>query len=298
MTEAEARAEHDAVRFDKVLADVAGVSRSVARALIDAGEATINGSVAPARTRVSAGDQIGFTPPEAEGAMEADESVPFEVIAERSDYCVISKPAGVVVHPGTGIRHGTLVNGLLARYPEIRGVGQPGRWGIVHRLDRDTSGLMLIARTADGFEALSGLISSRAVERTYEALVVGSFEMTTGTIDAPIRRDPNAPLRMAVNRDGRPARTHYRRLEEWGPVSLMEVTLESGRTHQIRVHFSSIGHPVVGDPVYGRRDPIRVPRIFLHAKRLRLPETFDGGAVYEVGLPLDLAEVLANLRTS
>lgn len=291
--------EEEGLRFDRALASLGGLSRSMARALIDRGEATLNGEVVAPRSAVHEGDSISFTPPEADEALVADESVPFEVVAEQPEYLAIAKPPGLVVHPGTGVRTGTLVHGLLARYPEIGGVGQPGRWGIVHRLDRDTSGLMLVARTQAGYEALSGMIRARDVERTYLALVVGSFEMATGTIDAPIRRDPDAPMRMAISNDGRPARTHYRLREALGGVTLLEVELETGRTHQIRVHFASIGHPVVGDPVYGRRDPVSVPRIFLHALRLGFVDPFTGAAVtLEAELPSDLADVLTGLRTS
>ncbi len=299
MTEIEIGPGQEGLRFDKALATVAGFSRSIARVMIDGGEATLNGESAAPRSIVRSGDRIAFTPPEAEQAIVADADVSFDVIEERSDYLVISKPPGLVVHPGTGVRTGTLVHGLLARYPEINGVGQPGRWGIVHRLDRDTSGLMLVARTEAGYEALSRLIRSRAVRRTYQALLVGAFEMATGTIDAAIRRDPDAPMRMAISTDGRAARTHYRRIESLGPVTLMEVELETGRTHQIRVHFASIGHPVVGDPVYGKRDPVAVPRIFLHALRLEFADPFAAEDVaFETELPHDLAAVLTELRTS
>jgi len=299
MTVVEAGPDEEGLRFDKALAFLGGLSRSMARAMIELGEATLNGEVVAPRTAVHEGDSISFTPPKADEALVPDATVPFEVIAERPDYVVIAKPPGLVVHPGTGVRMGTLVHGLLARYPEISGVGQPGRWGIVHRLDRDTSGLMLVARTPDGYEALTGMIRAREVQRTYLALVVGSFGMATGTIDAPIRRDPDAPMRMAISNDGRFARTHYRLREAMGAVTLMEVELETGRTHQIRVHFASIGHPVVGDPVYGRRDPVAVPRIFLHALRLGFVDPFTGTDVtLEAELPSDLDDVLTDLRTS
>lgn len=288
----------DGSRFDKTLAEVAGLSRAGARALIDAGDATLNGATAPAKTRVAAGDTIAWSDPTRPDAMPAQAEVPFDVVAQLDRYLVVSKPAGVVVHPGSGVEDGTLVNGLLHRFPDMRGVGQPGRWGIVHRLDKDTSGLMLVALTEDAYQALGEMLRRRLVRRMYTALVAGHFETATGTIEAPIRRDPARPTRMAVHRDGRPARTHYRRIDELGPATLLEVTLDTGRTHQIRVHLSSIGHPVVGDRVYGGRDPVPVPRVFLHASRLELDDPFDGShRRFTSPLPDDLAVVLTRLRS-
>jgi 23S rRNA pseudouridine1911/1915/1917 synthase len=282
-------------RADKIVAELAGISREKARRLFEDG-VSVNGSRVDPNNRL-AGGSIEFARPPAELGTVA-EDVPFEVRWEDAHVLVVDKPAGIVVHPGAGRKTGTLASGLLHRYPELEGIGQEGRWGIVHRLDQGTSGLLLVARTAASFEFLTAEMAARRIHRSYLALVHGVPAMPTGTIDAPIGRDPVHPTRKKVVPDGRPARTHYRVKEDFGKTSLLEVELETGRTHQIRVHLATIGHPVVGDRSYTRRaDPVRVKRIFLHAARLAFNHPVTGiEIVVESPLPADLAASLENMR--
>jgi 23S rRNA pseudouridine1911/1915/1917 synthase len=214
---------------------------------------------------------------------------------------VIDKPAGLVVHPGAGIAQGTLVNGVLARFPEVAGVGDPTRPGIVHRLDRGTSGLLVVARTPAAYVSLVAQLRARSVEREYLALVWGHLEAAAGLIDAPVGRSGADRTRMTVSARGRDARTRYRvRHSFTRPVdaSLLECKLETGRTHQIRVHLAAIGHPVVGDVRYrGARPALSLARPFLHAFRLVFGHPSTGASVaYEAPLASDLAAVMAELR--
>ncbi|NOY55046.1 MAG: RluA family pseudouridine synthase [Actinobacteria bacterium] len=285
-------------RADKIVAMLAQVSRGVARRLIDSGAVQIEGSPVAPKDRLDVGAVISVEFPAVE--MLEPEEVAFEVRHEDADVAVIDKPAGIVVHPGTGVIGGTLAGGLLFRWPQIRGVGQENRWGIVHRLDRDTSGLLAVALTEAAYEGLTAAIRAREVSRTYLALVQGGFVLPGGTIDAPIGRDPRRPTRRVVRREGRPARTHYRRLAGWSDpgVSLLEVQLETGRTHQIRVHLESIGHPVIGDRAYGSTGP-RMPcveRMWLHAVSLSFEHPITGVSVDVTSpLPSDLQSTLDEL---
>ena len=282
-------------RADKIVAELAGVSREKARRLFEEG-VIVNGSPVEPNNRVGGGS-IDFAEPSQELGTVA-EDIAFDVRWEDPHVLVIDKPAGIVVHPGAGRKTGTLASGLLHRYPELEGIGQEGRWGIVHRLDQGTSGLLLVARTPDSFDFLTAEMAARRVHRSYLALVHGVPAMPTGTIDAPIGRDPVHPTRKKVVPDGRPARTHYRVREDFGKASLLEVDLETGRTHQIRVHLSTIGHPVVGDRTYTRRaDPVRVRRIFLHAARIAFNHPVTGvETIVESPLPDDLAASLESFR--
>lgn len=281
-------------RADKVVAELAGVSRVKARDLFSGGVA-VNGAAVEPKTRLDGG-VVEFPAPVAV-LRPGPEEVAFAVMYEDDDLLVVDKPAGVVVHPGAGRTRGTLAAGLLHRYPDIEGVGQEGRWGIVHRLDQGTSGLMVIARTQAAYARLSSDLAARSIHRTYLCLVHGVPSMPTGTIDAPIGRDPQHPTRKKVVALGRPARTHYRTVSEHEVASLLEVELETGRTHQIRVHLAVIDHPVVGDRVYSRRvDPVSVKRIFLHATRLRFAHPRTGiEVIVESPLPDDLRGSLNEL---
>ncbi len=295
----EVPADHDGNRADKTIAVMLGVSRGVARSMIDAGDATIGGNPVHASDRLHAGDVVETVTPLLEVALEADGTVEFAVTYEDASIIIVDKPVGLVVHPGSGRTKGTLAHGLLARFPELEGVGQKDRWGIVHRLDRDTSGLLVVARTEDAYGALTDMMRSRSIRRRYLTLVRGVFTNTTGTIDAPIGRDIANRTRMRVAKDGRSAVTHYRRLATWGyqDVSLLSVVLETGRTHQIRVHMRAIDHPVVGDPAYGRAGVSGDPgRPWLHARQLTFAHPVSGETIDILSpLPIDLTDSLATL---
>lgn len=265
----------DGERLDRIVAVVGELSRSVAAELIAAGGVEVDGrAMTSGKQRLAAGQRVvvdlGLV---AEPSLPAaDAGVAFTVLHEDDDVIVLDKPAGLVVHPGAGNPDGTLVNGLLARYPELAQVGDPARPGIVHRLDAGTSGVLVVARTPAAYDLLVSALSRRAVTRRYVALVWGHPEQRHGIIDAPIGRDPRDPLRMAVVVDGRPARTRFSVVEELTePTELarLECELETGRTHQIRVHLAAVGHPVVGDLLYGSQRPtLGLQRPFLHAAEI------------------------------
>jgi len=264
----------DGQRVDRVVSLLSGVSRSAADGLIEGGHVVVDGDSSPSKkAKLRAGQVIVIDLSAVPGPArpEPDPSVVFTVVYADDDVIVIDKPAGLVVHPAVGNETGTLVNGLLARYPEIVGVGEPDRPGIVHRLDAGTSGLLVVARSLVAHAVLSRRLASHDVERVYTALVWGHLSAQQGLIDAPIGRHPKDPLRMGVVVNGKPARTHFavERTFAAPDTSLLTCTLETGRTHQIRVHLAAIDHPVVGDTIYGGNRPgIAIGRPFLHAARL------------------------------
>ena len=296
----EVPADLNGERADRAVAALCDISRSAARSAFEAGGVRRDGHVLGRSAKVVEGDVLQVDLVEAQESLIPESSVEFTVAFEDSDEIVVDKPAGVVVHPGAGRPGGTLANGLLARYPETIELGPEHRWGIVHRIDRDTSGLLIVARNTNAFARLQAALKSREITREYRALVAGLFASATGTIDAPVGRDPAEPTRMAVVETGRAARTHYQRLAAWddADVSLASVALETGRTHQIRVHMRSIGHPVVGDPVYGRRratagDP---GRTWLHAASLTFEHPSGSGpTTVRSDVPADLAASLQRL---
>lgn len=291
-------------RVDRIVAMVTGISRAEVAGLIDAGAVLVGGEPARTRsTRLRAGDEVEVDvpdPAEARGLVP-EHGVEVPVVHADDHLLVIDKPAGLVVHPGAGQRTGTLVHGLLARYPELVDVGGDSiRPGIVHRLDKGTSGLLLVARTQPAYEALVGALAARQVHRRYRALAWGSFDAARGLIDAPIGRSVREPTRMAVDERGKEARTRYEVLRAFvEPVAVTELacTLETGRTHQIRVHLRSIGHPVVGDARYGgARQSLPMRRPFLHAEVLELAHPVTGEALsFRSPLPADLVAVLDGL---
>ncbi|MET0908185.1 MAG: RluA family pseudouridine synthase [Ilumatobacteraceae bacterium] len=289
-------------RLDRVVSLVAEVSRAEAARLIDGGFVRLDGATAAAgKERLREGQRLevdtsGISVPRRPGP---EPGVVFSVVHADDHLLVVDKPARLVVHPATGNETGTLVNGLLARYPELAQVGQPERPGIVHRLDGGTSGLLLVARTQPAYEALVEMLREHEVERVYDALVWGDPESPSGLIDAPIGRDPRDPLKMAVVGSGRASRTRYHvecRFES-PLVSLLTCRLETGRTHQIRVHLAAIGHPVVADHQYaGRRPALGLERPFLHARRLQFVHPFTGVTmVFDAPMPDDLNRALAEL---
>ena len=285
-------------RLDRALSQLASMSRAASRSTIETGGVQLNGAVVTApTTRVTSGDQLVFQAV-AEPEPLRPERVDFDVIWQDADLAVIDKPAGIVTHPGAGNPTGTLAAGLLDRWPDMAGIGTPGRWGIVHRLDKGTSGLLVVAKTASAYDGLVELIRQRRLQRRYLALVQAPMPIETGTVDAPIDREPGRPVRRRVSPSGRPARTHYEQVAEWRGHGLLEVRLETGRTHQIRVHLSAIGHPVAGDRVYGASgieaaDP---GRPWLHAWRLAFDHPVTGAPVSaEAPVPEDLVAALAAL---
>ena len=288
-------------RLDKfIAASLPDLSRSYVQQLIEAGQVRVDGVVRRAKFKVTPGEVVVVdVPPTAVEAVEP-EAIPLAIVYEDDDVIVLDKPAGLVVHPAPGHARGTLVNALLHHAPGIS-IGGTNRPGIVHRLDKDTSGLMVVAKTDRAHAALVGQWATRSVRKGYVALAAGVVEPDEGTIDAPIGRDPVHRQRMAVTPKGRPAVTHFAVRERFAAVTLLDVEIETGRTHQIRVHLAFIDHPVVGDAVYGRAGARRgepsAPRQFLHAARLgfRLPDGRD--VAFESPLPPDLAAALDALRT-
>jgi 23S rRNA pseudouridine1911/1915/1917 synthase len=291
-------------RLDRIVALLLDVSRSVASAVIEAGGVVVDGDPSPSgKIRLVEGQVVVVDPDTVpvDEPPQADPTVEFGVIHQDDAIVVIDKPAGLVVHPGAGNDTGTLANGLLARYPEMVDVGERIRPGIVHRLDAGSSGLLVAARTQQAADALIEQFADHSATRAYLALVWGHPDAPHGVIDAPIGRSRRDPLRMAVVADGRWSRTEYRVLDRFdspAELSLLECRLETGRTHQIRVHLSSINHPLVGDPTYGQRRPkLQVERPFLHAAELSFVHPTTGEQVtYRSELAADLAERLATLR--
>ena len=265
----------DGERVDRVAALMTGLSRSAIARLISDGKVTRNEErVVDGSGRVTEGDYVAVEMPveeELTRALVPDESVEFEVVHEDEALIVVNKPIGLVVHPGAGRNDSTLAHGLLAKYPEVAEVGAVERPGIVHRLDRDTSGLLICARTNEALTYLSEALSSRQIHRSYLTIVAGCPEAPTGTIEAPIGRSRRSRTRMTVTEDGREARTQYEVLESWrypDPASLLRCTLDTGRTHQIRVHLRAINAPVLGDLTYGKKDPFGIGRPLLHAAEI------------------------------
>ena len=293
----EITAELDGERVDKALAVLLGISRTDSRVLMERG-VLLDGIATKPRERVKVGSTLVSPKPSPAAELEP-EPVEFGVLYEDAFVLVVDKPAGVVVHPGSGRFKGTLAAGLLFRYPDLKGVGAADRWGLVHRLDRETSGVLIVGRTEAAYESLTSQLRRRDIGRSYTTLVDGQMGAPTGTIDAPIGRDPARPTRRAVVAGGKHARTHFEvELERTEmDCTLLNVRLETGRTHQIRVHLSAIDHPVIGDSFYGRRPTrARSPRTFLHASEVSFdhPETGDH-IVVPSQLPEDLEDVLASL---
>ncbi len=250
--------------------------------------------------RLAGGETIAVQLPPAEEPLSAPapELIPLNVVYEDRDVLVIDKPAGLAVHPAVGHETGTLVNALLARYPYLEGSDPEGRPGIVHRLDKDTSGLLVVGKSQRAVEGLKAQFKAQTVRKSYLALVVGHLPVAQGLIDAPVGRHPRWRQRFTVRSDGRPARTRFTVLETWPGYSLVEARPETGRTHQIRVHFAYIGHPVAGDPVYGpRKDRLGVGRQYLHASSLGFRHPVTGQPLeFTSPLPNDLQRALDRLR--
>jgi len=291
------------LRVDRYIAQAApDLSRSLVQKLLAEGRITVGDQVPRASYKVQAGDEIMVRVPPPEPIAVVAEAIPLAIIYEDADIVVVDKPAGMVVHPAHGHHSGTLVNALLGHCPDLAGIGGEQRPGIVHRLDKDTSGLLIVAKNDAAHHHLQSQFQARQVLKTYLALVEGVPSAAHGIIDAPIGRDPQHRQRMAIatttSRGSREARTEYRAVEYFPNHTLLEAEPVTGRTHQIRIHLAFIGHPIVGDRVYGfRKQHLAVPRQFLHAARIAFSLPGSGQPVaFTSPLPEDLAAILKTLR--
>ncbi|MCR5296753.1 MAG: RluA family pseudouridine synthase [Clostridiales bacterium] len=265
----EIRCLSDGRRIDVQLSEVSGLSRSRVAALMEEGCCLLGGETCrKAGTRPAEGREIRLAIPEPRDPVPQPEAIPLEILYEDADLAVIVKPRGMVVHPAAGHEEGTLVNALLGNLSELSGIGGEKRPGIVHRLDKDTSGLMMVAKNDETQTALSDMLKERKIEKHYLALVEGAMKEAEGRIEAPIGRSKKDRKKMAVDPAGRPAVTEWKTLAEGKGCTLLDVHILTGRTHQIRVHMRSTGHPVCGDPLYGFEKGARVPCLMLHAAKL------------------------------
>jgi 23S rRNA pseudouridine1911/1915/1917 synthase len=270
-------------------------SRNRLQAWLAQGHIRVDGASAEARRAVRGGELVELAPPAAPDAAPRAQKMPLDIVYEDAELIVVNKAAGLVVHPGAGVPDRTLMNGLLAHCPALAGVP---RAGIVHRLDKDTSGLLVVAKTVEAQASLVRQLEGRSMRRVYLAIVQGD-PPTSGRIDAPVGRDTRARTRMAVTRRGKEAVTRYRVLERFGRAALVECRLESGRTHQIRVHFQHIRHPIVGDTVYrrGTRHGLAFGRQALHAAELSLVHPRTGETLtWRAAPPADFKRLLQGLR--
>jgi 23S rRNA pseudouridine1911/1915/1917 synthase len=286
------------LRLDVFLADrIEGLSRSQIKKVIDGGGARVGSFLRRAGYKVKPGDRVHveYEPPEPEGVL-VPQHIPLKVIFTDEDVLVIDKPPHLVVHPGPGHPSGTLVNALICHYPEIAAVGEPARPGIVHRLDQDTSGVMVVARSPRAWSFLRYQFKSRLVWKTYLALAWGRVSATEGRISWPLGRHPKEGSRISIRTHSpKKAETFFQVQRMFKDTTLLEVRPVTGRTHQIRVHLTAAGHPIVGDPVYGRkREPREFPRIFLHAHTLSfLHPATEERLTFASPLPPDLEEVVS-----
>ncbi|MDH5760309.1 MAG: RluA family pseudouridine synthase [Gemmatimonadota bacterium] len=295
-------------RLDRFVSEALGLSRSRVQKLIDAGRVSVSGRAARKSERLDAGAEVVVEVPPPAPVEMLPEDIPLDIVHEDGSLVVVNKAAGMVVHPAPGHRSGTLVNALLHHVKDLSGVGGRLRPGIVHRLDRDTSGLLVVAKNDQAHIALSLALKERRIKRIYLAAAWGHLAESPVTVDAPIGRDPRHRERMAVVEAGRRAVTRVRARERWNAAELLDVALQTGRTHQIRVHLAHLGHPVVGDPVYGagwergmsgpqqgwaRELARRTPRQFLHAARLSFDHPGTGVKLsFHAPLPEDLRPAL------
>jgi 23S rRNA pseudouridine1911/1915/1917 synthase len=293
--------EHARQRLDRVLAEsLPGFSRARLQTLIRDGFVSLNGKPPRPRDVVHAGDVVELREPEVEKVEARPEQIALDVIFEDADLLVLNKPAGIVMHPGAGHHQHTLVNALLAHCENLSGIGGKERPGIVHRLDKETSGALVIAKNDTTHRDLSNQFAARTMTKIYLALVAGIVRKTSGIIDKAIARHPVDRQRMSIaRRQGRSAKTEYRVLRSGADMSLVECTLHSGRTHQIRVHLHDLGHPVVGDKLYGGKRAGDFPRQMLHAWKLgfRHPRSADE-MNFEAPLPADFAEAMHRIPAS
>ena len=290
-------AESDAPRADAYLASVTDYTRSQIQKWLKDGALLQNGKAVKPNSAIRAGDTLRLSVPEAPETLAVPQDIPLDIVYEDDDLCVIHKPKGMVVHPAPGNPDGTLVNALLFHFASLSGVGGAQRPGIVHRIDRDTSGLLVVAKNDTAHERLAAQFADHSAHRDYVCLVHGNWKEDTGTIDAPIGRHPVDRKRMAVVPNGRRAVTHWRVLQRYGEATFLDVTLETGRTHQIRVHMAYCKHPIIGDPVYGSVAPkLGLYSQALHGYRLTFthPSTQET-MTFTAPMPYDFETALRRL---
>lgn len=309
MTTRPVREEENGIRLDSFLAAAAGISRSAAAKLISGGRVTVCGRAADKNTRLCGGDTVTYLPEEPRPSEAAAQEIPLDIVYEDDDLLVINKPVGMVVHPAAGNEDGTLVNALLYHCRDsLSGIGGVLRPGIVHRIDKDTSGLLAVAKNDAAHTALAAQLADHTMHRIYYALAAGGFREAEGVVDLPIGRNPRDRKKMAVLREGeghaRRAVTHYRVLADFGDVTYLTLRLETGRTHQIRVHMAALGHPLLGDTTYGgghtpfeKKHAALLQGQCLHAGELTFIHPRTGERVtFRCPLPPEFERLLAILR--
>lgn len=284
-------------RLDKALADLTELSRSQANEAIKAGTVLVNGKLSKAKYAVKEDDVITYEVPEEEVLEYKAEDIPLDIIYEDADVAVVNKPQGMVVHPSAGHTSGTLVNALMYHVKDLSSINGVVRPGIVHRIDKDTSGLLMVAKNDKAHNALAAELKDKKSLRKYVAIVHGNLPNDRGVIEAPIGRSDKDRKKQAVTAKGKPAVTRFTVLERFGNYTLVELQLETGRTHQIRVHLAYIGHPVAGDPLYGPRKTLKGHGQFLHAKTLGFTHPTTGELVeFTAEEPAIFKETLEKLR--
>ncbi|HEL1558072.1 TPA: RluA family pseudouridine synthase [Streptococcus suis] len=293
----EIKVETGGVRLDKALSELTELSRSVANDQIKAGQVLVNGQVKKAKYTVQEGDIITYQVPEIEEIDYVAEDIPLDIVYQDEDVAVVNKPQGMVVHPSAGHTSGTLVNALLYHVKDLSGINGVLRPGIVHRIDKDTSGLLMIAKNDDAHTKLAAELKDKKSLRKYWAIVHGNLPNDRGVIEAPIGRSEKDRKKQAVTAKGKEAVTRFQVLERFGDYTLVELTLETGRTHQIRVHMAYIGHPVAGDEAYGPRKTLKGHGQFLHARTLGFTHPKTGEVVaFTAEAPAIFQDTLEYLR--
>lgn len=288
-------------RIDKYVKQQLGddTSRTQIQIWVENGDVLVNGSAVKTNYKLEIGDHVTLTVPEAESVEIVPEDIPLDIYYEDSDVIVVNKPRGMVVHPAPGHSSGTLVNALMAHCKDLSGINGELRPGIVHRIDKDTSGLIMAAKNDKSHASLAAQLKEHSVTRKYLALVHGNLSHDQGTVDAPIGRDPHdRKMYTVIDRNSKHAVTHFHVMERLGDYTLLELKLETGRTHQIRVHMKFIGHPLVGDPMYGRSKGIKFDGQALHAAVLGFVHPATGEyREFTAPIPTDMEDVLHSLRS-